>query len=239
VLGNVDYHQWSKSATAAPVMLQLELHILTALAISHKRSLKNCDIKQAFVQSSLPSNEIYYVKPPVGCPRSKPNTYWRLIRSLYVLQRASKLWYEKLRSHLLSMGLKCSNNSPCLFMGTLIDGEAPIYIGIYVDDIIYFSPSDAVEQKFEQLLSTIGNIDYMGRVSHFLGIEFSWQNLPNGHLSVTLTQQSFTESLLENLDIPIQPSSSFLSPYRSGISIDSIPVQEMTSAERDQLRLQY
>ncbi len=147
VLGNLDYHQWSKSATAAPVMSQLELRILTALAISHKRSLKNCDIKQAFVQSSLPSNEIYYVKPPVGCPRSKPNTYWRLIRSLYGLRRAPKLWYEKLRSHLHSMGLKCSNNSPCLFMGTLIDGEAPIYIGIYVDDIIYFSPSDAVEKK--------------------------------------------------------------------------------------------
>ncbi|MFN9978302.1 MAG: hypothetical protein ACK53Y_00235, partial [bacterium] len=63
-----------------------------------------------------------------------------------------------------------------------------------------------VEQKFEQLLSTIGNVDYMGRVSHFLGIEFSWQNLPNGHLSVTLTQQSFTESLLENLDITLQPT---------------------------------
>jgi len=70
VLGNLDYHQWSKSATAAPVMSQLELRILTALAISHKRSLKNCDIKQAFVQSSLPSNEIYYVKPPTASSKT-------------------------------------------------------------------------------------------------------------------------------------------------------------------------
>jgi hypothetical protein len=239
VLGNLDYHQWSKSATAAPVMSQLELHLLTSLAISHKRTLKNCDVKQAFVQSSLPSNETYYVRPPVGCPRSKPNTYWRLIRSLYGLRRAPKLWYEKLCSHLLSMGLKCSKNSPCLFMGTLIDGEAPIYVGIYVDDIIYFSPSDAVEQKFETLLATIGNVDVMGRVSHFLGIKFSWQELQNGHLSVTLTQQSFMESLLTNLEIPVQPSSSFISPYCSGISIDSIPVQDMTSPERDKLGLRY
>ena len=221
---------------AAPVMSQLELRLLTSLAISHKRTLKNSDIKQAFVQSSLPSNETYYVKPPVGCPRSKPNSYWRLIRSLYGLRRAPKLWYE---THLTSMGLKCSSNSPCLFLGTLIDGEAPIYAGIYVDDIIYFSPSDAVKKKFEKLLSTIGNVDYMGKVSHFLGIEFSQQEQQNGHLSVTLTQQSFTESLLENLDVPVQPSSSFISPYRSGISIDSIPVQEMTSTERDKLRLQH
>ncbi len=52
VLGNLDYHQWSKSSTAAPVMSQLELWLLTSLAIFHKRTLKNCDVKQAFVQSS-------------------------------------------------------------------------------------------------------------------------------------------------------------------------------------------
>lgn len=66
----------------------------------------------------------------------------------------------------------------------------------------------------------------MGKVSHFLGIEFSWQEQQNGHLSVTLTQQSFTESLLDNLDIHVQPSSSFISPYRSGILIDSIGPQD-------------
>jgi hypothetical protein len=46
--------------------------------------------------------------------------------------------------------------SPCLFVGNPIDGEPLIYIGIYVDDIIYFSASDAFEKKFESLLSMIG-----------------------------------------------------------------------------------
>jgi len=36
-------------------------------------------------------------------------------------------------------------------MGTLIEGEPPIYVGIYVDDIIYFSASDAVEKKFQRM----------------------------------------------------------------------------------------
>ncbi len=43
VLGNLDYHTWSKEATAAPVMSQLELRLLTSLAIYHRRVLKNCD----------------------------------------------------------------------------------------------------------------------------------------------------------------------------------------------------
>jgi hypothetical protein len=48
VLGNHDYHTWSKADTAASVMSQLELRFLTSLAISQQRVLKNCDIKQAF-----------------------------------------------------------------------------------------------------------------------------------------------------------------------------------------------
>jgi hypothetical protein len=95
VLGNLDYHNWSKKATAAPVMSQLELHILTSLVAFHKRVLKNCEIKQAFVQSSLPLDELYFVKPHVGCPRSKPGTYWHLLWSLYGLKRAPKVWFEK------------------------------------------------------------------------------------------------------------------------------------------------
>ena len=68
------------------------------------------------------------------------------------------------------MGLRQSSTSPCIFVGTLIEGGPPIYVGIYVNDIIYFSGSDAVEQCFESLLSTIGDVDFMGQVSHFLGI---------------------------------------------------------------------
>ncbi len=105
VLGNLDYHNWSRADTNAPVMSQLELRVLTSLAIANKRVLKNCDIKQAFVQSSLPPDEVYLVKPPIGCPRSKPGTYWRLLRSLYGLKRAPKLWFNKLCAHLKSMGL--------------------------------------------------------------------------------------------------------------------------------------
>jgi hypothetical protein len=179
------------------------------------------------------------VKPPVGCPKSAPGTFWRLLRSLYGLRRAPKLWFDKLSTHLLAMGLRSSPNSPCLFVGTLLPGEPPIYLGIYVDDIIYFSPSDVVEIKFESLLSSIGNVDFMGQVTHFLGIEFTWQSLPNGHLAVSLTQQSFVDTLLDSLGISIDNVSHFSTPYRSGYPFDSVPFVEMSSSERDKLWLKY
>jgi hypothetical protein len=161
-------------------------------------SVKNCDIKQAFVQSSLPEDEVYIVKPPIGFPKSSPGTYWKLLWSLYGLRRAPRLWYDKISSHLRNMGLRQAENSPCLFVGNLLEGHPLIYNGIYVDDIIFFSSRDLVERRFEQQLSNIGEVDFMGQVTHFLGIEFSWSSHLDGHLSVTLTQQSFTESLLDS-----------------------------------------
>jgi hypothetical protein len=92
VLGNFDHHTWSKEDTAAPVLSQLELRLLTSLAVYHKRVLKDCDVKQAFIQLSLPPDETYYLRPPPGCPRSKPGQYWHLLCSLYGLKRAPKLW---------------------------------------------------------------------------------------------------------------------------------------------------
>jgi hypothetical protein len=56
VLGNQDYHSWSKEATAVPVLSQLELCLLTSLEVHYKRVLKNCEVNQAFVQSRLPTD---------------------------------------------------------------------------------------------------------------------------------------------------------------------------------------
>jgi hypothetical protein len=137
------------------------------------------------------------------------------------------------------MGLQQSSTSPCLFVGHLIVGGPCIYVGIYVDDIIYFSTSDKVEKEFELGLSKIGEVDFMGKVSHFLGIEFTWHRLPDGHLEVSLTQQSIIEMLLDSLGIQLTGFSTFSSPYQSHLVIDSIPNQEMSSADRDKLRLKY
>ena len=86
------------------------------------------------------------------------------------------------------MGLRTSSNSPCLFIGHLIPGEPSMYVGIYVDDIIYFSLS-AFEKQFELSLSTIGNVDFMGKFPIF------WVLNLLGKLALTVT---FVLALLNN-----------------------------------------
>ena len=108
-----------------------------------------------------------------------------------------------------------------------------------MDDIIYFSVSDEVEKAFESKLSTIGNVDFMGQVSYFLGIKFSWHHHPDRSLSVSLTQQSFAENLVESVNYTTTSTSSFVTPYHSGLAIDSIPPSTLSSSEQDKLWLHY
>jgi hypothetical protein len=59
VLGNLDYHNWSKESTAAPVMSQLESRILTSLAVYHKGFLKIATSNKHL--SNLPYQKMKYI----------------------------------------------------------------------------------------------------------------------------------------------------------------------------------
>ena len=171
-LGNLESHKWSKVDCYAPVMNLMELRLLTALAVKNKRVLKSGDVKQAFVQAKLPPEEQYIVKPPPGCPYTPKGTYWKLLRTQYGLRRSPRHWFDRATEILKDIGLSPCPNSPCLFHGHLIPGKAKLYLGIYVDDFVYFSKDPEVEKIFEQKLQSKTQTDFMGKVSHFLGIRF-------------------------------------------------------------------
>ena len=73
---------------------------------------------------------------------------------------------------LISLNLTTCPNAPCLFHGRLSPGNPPIYVGIYVDDFVYFSTSSDVKKTFENKLPALTDIDFLGDVRHFIGIKF-------------------------------------------------------------------
>ena len=175
-------------------MSLLEVRLLLAIAVKHKRILKQGDVKQAFVQSILPDNEIYVAKPPPGCPYTPPHTYWLLKRSLYGLRRAPCHWFEKATKISKNIGLTPCPHAPCLFTGNIKPGYPPLYLGLYVDDFIYFSENPTVEKLIEEKLQQQTTVDFMGKVTHFLGIKFQW-NVTFSTVSAHISQPAFTEHL--------------------------------------------
>ena len=126
------------------------------------------------------------MSPPVGCPLSKPKTYLRLLKTLYDLKRSPRHWYEKAKSILISLGLRPLAHAPCIFYGSLIPGHPPLYLGLYVDYLIYFSESDAVEKAFEKGFGAKIKTTFNGQVDHFLGLAFSISKSPSGNTHITL-----------------------------------------------------
>ena len=240
VLGNLDQHLWSKQETYAPVMSLIELRLFVTLSIYFKRILKSGDFKQAFCQAELPPDEQYILRPPYGCPETPPNSYWLLKRSLYGLKRSARHWFEKATEILESIGLKPLDNAPCIFKGTILPNLPPLYLGIYVDDFVYFSESDDVEKEFQKQLQSKTNVDFMGTVTHFLGHKFQWQQCTindTSHLRVHLSQTAFTDHLVELARLS-DSSKPVITPYRSGYPVDAIIKPQPSPKDKHILQFQ-
>ena len=236
-LGNHEETEWTKAETFAPVLRDESSRVMTTMAIEHGRIEKQGNCKNAFVQSELPKDEIIIVRPPPGCPLSKPGELWLLQKTLYGLRRSPYHWYNRIKKILLSIGLSMSPHDPCVFFGQLRDDLPPIYVGLYVDDFKYWSTSDETEKLFEKRMQATCKVDFMGAVSWFLGSKYEWSYLTDGRLSVSITQTAKTEALLEAhgmADCNPAPT-----PYKSGIHVDRLPQDGLSAEQKPLLVRQY
>ena len=222
-LGNLDPHSWSKQDCFSPVMSQLELRLLISIAAKKKCIPKSGDICQAFCQSRLPEGENYICIPPPGCFLTPPNTYWKLQKTLYGLKRSPRHFYDLACKLLLQIGMKKHPSSPCLFIGHLIPNEPPLYLGLYVDDFIYFSESKQVEKLFEKRFDKVIDIDWNGEIDYFLGVSFECVKHKDGKLTIHMHQEAFIDHLLKLAKLHEDTVNSVTTPYRKGFPIDAIP----------------
>jgi hypothetical protein len=112
------------------------LRILLALAAHYglfKRHL-DCDCPKAFTQADLDTP--CYMKPPPGMSIA-PGFCLKLLKSVYGLKQASRLFHELLVSFLLTLGFVANPNDTCvMYLGT---GRSIALLAIYVDDLLLFT----------------------------------------------------------------------------------------------------
>jgi hypothetical protein len=110
---------------------------------------------------------------------------------------------------------------------------------MYVDDFVYFLSDPAVEKAFEQQVSSYTTVDFMGQVSHFIGIKFEWTRHDEHKISVHLSQPAFTENLIQMAGLDHASSTTKPTPYRSGLPVDSVPEIKMSPHARTNLQHVY
>ncbi len=100
------------------------------------------------------------------------------------MRRSSHHWYNKFRAILEEIGLSVTLNDPCLFSGTVLcDGTPPtsrggterakVYVGMYVDDFVFYSSDADKEQHFHDALPSRITVDFMDVADYFLGTAFT------------------------------------------------------------------
>ena len=224
VLGNLDPHGWEKHECFAPVLTQYELRLLLHLAVEQSCIPKVGDVSQAFCQALLPEEEIYVCKPPPGCPLTPTTAYWKLLKSLYGMRRSPRHWYELAHKILTDIGLTRSPNSPCIYSGILIDGHPPLYLGLYVDDFVFFSKSRETEEMFQhEFAKKVTKVTFDSQLDYFLGIKFECIRHSNKSVTIHMSQAAFSEALLAQHNLHGDNINTVNTPYQSGMPIDKIP----------------
>jgi hypothetical protein len=177
--------------TFSPVVKIATIRTVLSLVVSRGWSLRQLDVKNAFLHGVL-EEEVYMRQPPGFENPHAPHSICKMDKAIYGLKQAPRAWYSKLSSKLCDLGFIPSRADTSLFLYN--KSGISIYVLVYVDDIIVTSSSDHAITILVQDLNKNFAIKDLGDLHFFLGIE-----VKRNHNGLVLTQEKYATELLNKV----------------------------------------
>lgn len=152
------------------------------------------DIKSAFLNGEI-EEEIYVEQPKGFEVQGKEQMVYKLYKALYGLKQAPRAWYGKFDSYLQEHGFKRSLTEHTLYT-KIGDHNEILLVCIYVDDVIYLSPSSEMMNKLKEDMQRTFEMSALGLMSYFLGLE-AIQDQSGIHIS----KRKYVKDLLRNYNM--------------------------------------
>ena len=167
-------------------MVRLMIDVAVALGLD----LQQIYVKGAFFHAPLPNGENIWMKlQKVPGLESISGNLVRLVKSLYGLRQAPRLWYERFAEAVLGLRFKKAEASFCLFVKESPNGN--IYIIVYVDDVLIIGKPNGIRET-KEAFKKLFTVTDLGLCRYFLGMKFEY-----GHDGLLLSQAGYAERIIE------------------------------------------
>ncbi len=184
--------------TFAALVKPMAFRVLFAIAAYYDLDIDQMDVKTAFLYRMI--DQLVYVQIPKGFDdATNKGMVWKLLKALYGLKKASRLWYKRLFKFLLEkLSLKQINADNSIFVTSSGINE-PI-VSIFVDDIKVMGVKGLghIEKVKRKLASVFVMVD-MRPISLYLGlkVETDCQKKTLKLFSPTYIDKTLTEYQLD------------------------------------------
>jgi hypothetical protein len=152
---------------------------------------RQVDFVQAYTQAPL-ENDIY-MDIPKGYKikgASHETHVMKLLKNLYGLKQAGRVWNKHLEAGLMKIGFQPSVIDPCIYY------KRNVVFLLYVDDGIFLSPSKkAIDQCIQELKDADFDIEDQGDICDYLGVQVHKDKKGKIHL----TQPQLIKSIIQDM----------------------------------------
>ena len=125
-------------------------------------------MKNAFLHGII-QEDVYIVQPPGFTHPQYPHHVCHLKKALYGLKQAPRAWFSRISVRVLELGFVGSRSNSCLFIFN--NGPSPIYMLVYVDDIIVTGPDSHSISSLISSLQRDFTLKDLGTLHYFLGVQ--------------------------------------------------------------------
>jgi hypothetical protein len=129
------------------------VRLIMPYAFSKGWSIRQLDVKQAFLIPKLPEEEQVFLEPPPGDPLDADKIY-KLLKCLYGLRQSAHKWNRDMDATLRRHGFTPTDGDQCVYVRYDENDELLCVLALHVDDVCVSAPDEVLEEIVGQLKST-------------------------------------------------------------------------------------
>ncbi|KGO62116.1 hypothetical protein PEX2_013290 [Penicillium expansum] len=151
----------------------ISFKVFAAVAAAKGWYLHHIDIITAFLYAEL--KEPIEIELPEIQREEYPDHIGLLMKTIYGLKQSPREWYSLLHDVLVSIGFDRTQSDHSIFVKRQ-HGGSPLYVMVYVDDLLVLSPSEDAIQQFKSAISKHFDTSDKGKLQRYLAINVHYAN---------------------------------------------------------------